>query len=89
VWGRLLNVGKYGGTRIRKRLNRGPSVGIQSKIERKSKFRAHSWDTVYLVCPIDGAAISSIGGYHGSFDPYQGRATIGTSNGDGFVGVAK
>jgi hypothetical protein len=89
VSGGLLDVGKYRGTQVGKRLNRRAAVGIQSNIKRRFEFMAHSWDTAYYICAIGGTAIPSIDCTHGSFDPNQGCARICTSNGDSFIEVTE
>jgi hypothetical protein len=66
-----------------------PTSHIKSEIERELKFAAHSRDTPDDVGTVNGAAIPSVSGNHGRFDPNKWCAAIGTSNSDGFVQVPK
>ncbi len=66
----------------------GNSLAV-NHIEREFKLAAHSRDTLDDVGTIDGAAIPSVSGDHGSLDPNKWCTTIRTGNSNGFVQVPK
>jgi hypothetical protein len=85
----VLNVFEDGRAGVGQRTDRGGTIGIQSKVKGKLEFTAHGRNAANNVGTIDRTAIPSISGNHGSFDPNEMSATIGASNGDGFVEVAE
>jgi hypothetical protein len=85
----LSDVGKDGSAGIRKQARGSSGRGIKGKVKEKLEFAPHGRNAVDVVSAVDGAAIPSITGNHGGFNPNKGRAAIGASDGDGFVEVAK
>jgi hypothetical protein len=80
---RVLDVVEYRSNGIGETCDSLTNNHIQSEIERKFKLAAHSRDAPDNVSAIDGAAIPSVSGNHGSFDPNKWCAAIGTRNCDG------
>jgi hypothetical protein len=89
VGGHLLDVVKDRSTGIGEGCDGLAANDTQSKIERKFKFAAHSRDTPDDVSTVNGAAIPSVSGDHGSFDPNKWCTAIRTGNSNGFVQVPK
>ena len=89
VGGCLLDVVEDRSTGIGERCDSVAAGDIESEIERKFKLAAHSRDAPDDVGTVDGAAIPSVSGNHGSFDPNEWCTAIRTGNSNGFVQVPK
>ncbi len=85
----VFDVVENGGAGIKKRCRSSGASSIDSEIERKLEFTAHGGNAADNVGPVNGTAVPSVGGEHGSFDPEEGRAAVGAGNGDGFVQISK
>jgi hypothetical protein len=88
IRGGLLNVSEDRGAGIGKRTG-SEGIRVKGEVERKPEFKAHGGNAADDVGPVNGTAIPSIGGEHGSFDPDKGRAAVGAGDGDGFVQISK
>jgi hypothetical protein len=87
--GCVLDVVKDGRAWVGGRCDRVRAVGVQSEVEREFEFTAHSRNAADDVGAIDGTAVPSVGGNHGSLDPNEVSAAIGAGNSDSFVEVAE
>jgi hypothetical protein len=76
-------------TGIKKGCRSSGAGSIDSEIERKLEFAAHSGDATNDVSAINGTAIPGVSRNHRSFDPNQRGTTVRAGDSDGLVQVSE